>query len=374
MINVTIEKGERNKDMGVKFRKRLIDKVGFEACSVFDVNRDGIPDIVCGENWYEGPAFVKKHKICDITHDYEYYHDFSDYPMDVNGDGYLDIITGSWWGDGVFWRENPGLKGGEWTTRRIAVCKNVETIRCFDIDNCGTEEIFPNIPGSPQMFFKLVKDVNGLGTGKFTKHVIGESPSGHGMGFVDINGDGRTDIVLSNGWLEQPENLFLDMWIWHPEFDFGSASVPIIGYDVNGDGLTDLIVGQAHNYGLHWYEQTIKDGARAWIKHDIETSGSQYHDLQLCDIDNDGKLELITGARWRAHNGRDPGEDNPIGTYYFDEIDGGKFERVIIDYGDASEASGLGIYFWLADLNNNGWTDIVAPGKEGLYLFENLGE
>ena len=73
-----------------RFKKRLIDKVAFEACSVFDVNRDGALDIVCGENWYEGPDFTKKHKICDITFANEYHHDFSDYPMDVNGDGYLD--------------------------------------------------------------------------------------------------------------------------------------------------------------------------------------------------------------------------------------------------------------------------------------------
>jgi len=229
------------------------------------------------------------------------------------------------------------------------------------------------MPGSPQMFFKLIKDANGKGKGKFTKHVIGEIVSGHGIGFADINGDGKTDIILAKGWLEQPENLFLDMWIWHPEFDLGSASVPIIGYDVAGNGFTDIIVGQAHNFGLHWYEQIVKEGKREWVKHDIETTGSQYHDMQLCDIDNDGESELITGARWRAHNGNDPGENNPIGTYYFDNIKGGHFNRVVIDYGDASEASGLGIYFWLADLNGNGWTDIVAPGKEGLYLFENLG-
>ena len=359
--------------MVVKFKKRLIDKVAFEACSVFDVDCDGILDIVCGENWYEGPDFTKKHKICNITFDGNYHHDFSNYPMDVNGDGYPDIITGSWWGGGIYWRENPGPKGGEWTTHRIATGTNVETIRYFDIDGCGTEEIFPNMPGSPQMFFKLIKDANGKGKGKFTKHVIGEIVSGHGIGFADINGDGKTDIILAKGWLEQPENLFLDMWIWHPEFDLGSASVPIIGYDVAGNGFTDIIVGQAHNFGLHWYEQIVKEGKREWVKHDIETTGSQYHDMQLCDIDNDGESELITGARWRAHNGNDPGENNPIGTYYFDNIKGGHFNRVVIDYGDASEASGLGIYFWLADLNGNGWTDIVAPGKEGLYLFENLG-
>jgi len=81
---------------------------------------------------------------------------------------------------------------------------------------------------------------------------------------------------------------------------------------------------------------------------------------------------LITGKRYRAHLGRDPGAMDPVGTYYF-EIDGGRFRRVTLDYGPASKASGVGIYLWVADVDGNGWKDIVAPGKEGLYLFRNLG-
>jgi hypothetical protein len=52
----------------------------------------------------------------------------------------------------------------------------------------------------------------------------------------------------------------------------------------------------------------------------------------------------------------------------------GAFEKHVIDYGPASsDASGCGIYFWIADLSGNGYPDIIAPGKEGLYLFENVG-
>ena len=360
--------------MPVKFKKRLIDKGDFEAASVFDVNNDGVPDIVCGGYWYEGPDFTKKHKICDVEREGEYKKDFSSIPMDVNGDGWMDIITGSWWGEGLYWRENPGAKGGEWKTFLIGRTDSIETIRAYDIDGCGVPEIFPNTPGSPQAFFKLVTDDDGKGTGKFTRHVIGDKPSGHGMGFGDVNGDGRMDILLCDGWLEQPENLFLDRWIFHPDYSFPMASVPMLGYDVNGDGITDIIVGAGHGYGLYWLEQRIQpNGRRAFVTHTIDTEQSQYHDMQLRDIDNDGKPELVTGSRYRAHNGNDPGEHNPIGTFYFTGVDGGKFERVTLDFGDAREASGVGIYFWLHDLTGNGYPDIIAPGKEGLYLFENLG-
>jgi len=355
------------------FRKRRLSDDRYEACAVADVNGDGIPDIISGAWWYEGPDYERRHRICDIMAIDGYHDDFSDYPMDIDGDGRPDIVTGAWWGETLRWRRNPGPGGGEWETIDIDRCGSIETIRFVDIDGCGVPEIFPNTPGAPQAFYKLVRDAQGRGTGEFRKVVIGEADSGHGMGFADINGNGRIDVVLSGGWLEQPEDPYHTPWTFHPEFSLGSASVPILGYDVNGDGLTDLIVGQAHDYGLHWYEQRLAPGGvRTWTRHDIDLSGSQFHDLRLVDLDLDGEPELITGKRYRAHNDGDPGAHDPIGLYYY-KLRGGRFDKTVIDFGEAGEASGAGIYFWVEDLTGNGYPDIVAPGKDGLYLFENLG-
>jgi len=358
--------------MAIDFRKRRLSDAPYEACSVFDVNNDGILDIVSGAYWYEGPDFTQRHKICDLAAYAHYRDDFSDFPLDVDGDGRMDIITGSWWSGALNWRKNPGDSDSEWETIQIDPTSNIETIRYYDIDGCGVPEIFPNTPGAPQTFYKLITDEDGKGTGQFRKTVISEGPSGHGMGFADITGNGKMDIVLSGGWLEHPDDPFAGPWVFHPEFSLGSASVPVIGYDVNGDGLCDLIVGQAHDYGLHWYEQVrAEDGSRSWIKHEIDTTASQYHDLMLVDLDLDGELELVTGKRYLAHD-NDPGFDDPLFLYYF-KINGGAFEKHVIDYGPAGEGSGNGIYMWIQDVTGNGYPDIVAPGTDGLYLFENLG-
>ena len=52
--------------MPVKWKKRLISEDTYEAAGVFDVNNDGIPDIVSGEWWYEGPDYSSKHRIGDV--------------------------------------------------------------------------------------------------------------------------------------------------------------------------------------------------------------------------------------------------------------------------------------------------------------------
>jgi hypothetical protein len=115
-----------------------------------------------------------------------------------------------------------------------------------------------------------------------------------------------------------------------------------------------------------------EDGKRFFIRHVIDDQHAQYHDLQLCDIDGDGILELVTGKRYRAHCGNDPGDNDPVFIYSY-KINQGAFDREVIEEGDATAGfSGVGIYFWLQDLTGNGLPDLVATGKEGLYLFENM--
>ncbi len=356
-----------------KFEKIKISDTTYEAAAVFDVNSDGILDIVSGEYWFEGPDFALGHKICDVQQVDDYYDDFSDFPMDVNGDGFPDIITGGWWGETLRWRENPKGQPTEWVVHDIAKVGPIERACFHDIDGDGHLEVIPNTPGNPLRVFKLVRDAAGKGTGQFKQYTLSERPQSHGVGFGDLTGNGRVDVVMADGWFEAPKDPLTGEWQWHAEFNLESASVPVLVHDVNGDGLADLIVGQSHAYGLAWWEQgRDANGNRTWTKHDIDPDRSQYHDLQLADIDNDGEPELITGKRYYAHSGKDPGAEDPIGLYYF-KINGGAFERVTLDYGPAGQASGAGIYFWVEDLDGNGWKDIIAPGKDGLFLFKNLG-
>jgi len=353
----------------VKFRKLPIASESFESVDVFDVNNDGYLDLVSGAYWYVGPGFWDRHLIGQFERFDLYYDDFSTIPMDINGDGYTDFVSGGWFGKALRWHENPGTQKKQWPEHFIANTGNVETTRAWDVDDDGMNEIVPNTPENPLLVFRYDSTKKG-----FTKYTIADRQD-HGIGFGDINGDGRKDFVVSKGWLEAPADRWNGKWILHEEFDLGTASVPVIVADVNGDGLTDMISGMAHAYGLNWYEQKWdkKTKKRSWVKHAIDPFNSIYHCVMWEDIDGDGKPELITGKRFRAHDGKDPGEGDNIGLYYF-KWNGESFTKQVISYGPYGTGKGAGIYFSVADLRKTGRKDIIVAGKDGLCVFFNEGQ
>ena len=278
----------------------------FEAAGVLDVNRDGKLDIFCGGFWYEAPAW-KSHFVRDIKEEGNYFYDFANLPMDVDGDGWVDIANAAWHNKMVFWERNPGAKGRPWEVFQIDTPGNMETALAVDVNGDRQLDVLPNIM-SEAAWYEYHRDASAPGGAKWEKHPLPKEAAGHGIGSGHINKDGRCDIVAPKGWLEQTAT----GWQWHPEFDLGSTSIPILIHDVDGDGTPDIIWGLGHDYGMYWLQQKNVDGQRTWEKHLIDNSWSQPHFMVMADLDNDGKAELVTGKRYYAHNGNDPGENDPV--------------------------------------------------------------
>jgi hypothetical protein len=347
------------------FQKHTLDLGANESCAVADINGDGKADIISGENWYAAPAWTG-HKFRSLPFTNNYIDNFSDLPLDVNGDGHIDIVSCSWFSRRLTWSQNPGRGKGEWKEHMIESGSPVEFAFLVDLDNDGkAREVLPQF-GNPKTPLAWYESKNGV----FEKHVVSANSNGHGIGAGDINGDKRNDIITPKGWFEAPPDPRNGDWKWHPDFDLGSTGFLYV-LDVNKDGHNDLVTSMAHDYGIFWMESV--EGAK-WTKRMIDESWSQAHAMTLVDLNGDGQKDLVTGKRFMAHNGRDPGEKEPLGVYWYEFMkaaDGKTIEWVkhVVDY---SSRTGGGMQIPVMDLDGDGDHDFVVGGKSGLFLFENL--
>ena len=356
---------------GVRFRKVPLDLGANEAAAVFDVDRDGKPDVVCGPAWYRNSSW-KAFPVRDVLagDDAECCWEL---PFDVNGDGRTDLIAG---GGAIarveYWYENPGRAGRRWPPHEFLQRKAlIRDMVLIDLDGNGrVNDLLPNGNGSIQW----VQIAPGRAP-EFTLRRIGSKGKAHGIGTGDVNGNGRTDVVTPQGWYEQPERATSSAWKWHGEFRLpGKPGVPIHVLDLNGDRAADIVYGDAHGYGLWWLEQHAPDddgGKRSWTEHTIDTAFAQAYSIAFGDVNRDGRLDLVTGKRWRAANGADPGGNEPTCLFWFEHDGTGQnWKRHVIDF---NGGAGCGTGLQLADLDGDKDLDVVAPGKGGLYLFLNEG-
>lgn len=341
----------------------------FPAAAAIDVNQDERLDIVSGGWWYEAPSW-KKHYLREVQEIRGRYDDYSNLPLDVNGDGRLDFISANYRSESIFWIENIGPNAGAWPTHRITTPGHMETGRLFDIDGDGHLDLLP--AGKKFAAWWSIDSTTSLPT--WTRHDLPIQLAGHGIGFGDINGDGRGDVVGDNGWAKAPEDRVKGRWEWQPEFVLHrDASIPILAHDVDRDGDTDIIWGRGHRTGLYWLEQmedSERASGRSWQMHAIDTEWSQLHTLLLADLDNDGRDEIVTGKRYLGHDGKDPGEYDPmvVLAYQFDD-ESRTWRRNVLDWGSRA---GMDLDAKAVDLDADGDVDLLCPTRGGLCLLENL--
>jgi len=336
-----------------------------EGSAVFDVDNDGILDIVAGSHWYRGPGFEKQPRFRDLRVEGEFVSNGCDHPLDINGDGWTDVVSNGWVGDqNIYWYQNPGTPGVIWNKHLLIESENTEFTFLEDIDGDGDPDLIPSHWERSDLCWY---ENNG---GSFKKRLIYPDAERHGIGFGDINGDGRKDVVTMYGWFEAPEDVVEGEWIPHTEFGIEThhASMPILVYDVNADGRNDVIYGEAHAYGFYWVEQK-EEGS--WARHVIDESWSQVHCIQLFDINEDGDPDLVAGKRLRGHSGEDPGSADPLGIYWYDiDRESQSFRKHVISY---NARIGTGMQMHMVSLNRDDTDkDIVVSGKSGLFVLENM--
>ena len=249
----------------------------------------------------------------------------------------------------------------------VAEPGSMETGRLADVDGDGQMDILPN--GTKFAAWWSFDSTGDRGP-VWKRHDLPAEAAGHGIGFGDIDGDGRGDVVTPRGWFRAGENPRTDRWTMMSEFRLHrDAGLPILVLDVDRDGDADIVWGRGHQCGLYWLEQRREGDRREWQQHTIDTEMTQVHSLLLGDVDGDGSADVVAGTRYHGHDGKDLGEHNPlrIAAYSFQ-----KKTRTFRRYSVSNHPrAGVGLDPKLVDLDGDGDLDVICADRSGLYLARN---
>jgi len=263
--------GQVKKTPVITWKKTVLDKAfRSEGVAVADVNKDGKPDVIVGDVWYEAPDWkvhiIRENRTFKPAEGYsECFGCFAD---DFNGDGWVDVLIMPFPGKACYWYENPGKKGGPWKEHMVTHSACNETPLYADLFGDGKRVAIMGVQpkgqeNMGQMFWlRPGKDPTQLWEhhpisvlSEKGKIVPGTFRFSHGLGVGDVNGDGRNDVITTGGWWEQPaERESAQPWKFHAA-DLEPACADMYALDIDGDGKNDVISTSAHNFGMWWHQQ-----------------------------------------------------------------------------------------------------------------------
>ncbi len=356
------------------FTKQIIhDDFISEGVATADFNKDGQKDVLAGSLWFEAPEW-QAHEIRPLgSFDYAkgYSDSFLNFTTDVDQDGWEDAIIFGFPGQGVHWYRNPGADPGHWSEHLIDSNACNESPLMADVDEDGRPDLVfanqsngtmcwvksPTQPGQTQWQKFIVSAEDAPGTHRFA----------HGLGLADVNKDGRKDILIKEGWWEAPTNRQSSPWDFHA-VDLGEDCSQMYTYDFDDDGDLDVLSSSAHKFGIWWHESDGQAPDPSFRRHLIDSSYSQTHGIALTDLNGDDLPDLITGKRYFAHLGKDPGGLDPV-VIYWHEFSRDKDNRPQWVARQIDDDSGIGLQVVVEDVNGDGKLDILNANKKGVIVF-----
>ncbi len=409
----------------ITWKKTQLDNVfRSEGVTAADFDNDGRLDIAAGSIWFRqasaggqeaatangrssansDPSSLishpsshwQAHSILEAPAEFNingYSESFMNWAEDFNGDGRLDLIVVDFPGKQTWWFENPGASGSAsnvpqpstlnpqpaWPRHELTPVTNNESPQYLDLTGDGRRELVFGFEGGHIGFAS--PQTHPAARWKLTPVSLPGSPGtdrfSHGLGIGDLNGDGRKDVLVTEGWWEASADPTQLPWTFHAA-PFGKPCSHMYVYDFDADGDADVLSASAHDFGIWWHEQirlAATEGSANesdWVTHEIDTSFSETHAVCFADLNGDGLPDFVTGKRWWSHNGHGPGADGPAVLYWYEfSREGGKpaWTRHTID-----EDSGVGTQFEVADINGDGRLDVATSNKKGTFLFEQVRE
>ncbi|HZV06108.1 MAG TPA: FG-GAP-like repeat-containing protein [Gemmataceae bacterium] len=300
---------------------------------VVDLDKDGIPDILVanlgnflptdrrcgsviwlrglGEGRFEPITLLKnKGRIADVQ------------AADFNGDGKLDLLVASfgWESIGeIYYLENhtTDWKKPDFTVKLLDDRHGTIHVPIADLNGDGKPDFIALISQEHETIVAFVND----GKGNFEKRTLYKAPhpgyGSSGIQLVDLNGDGKLDVLYTNGdvldgpfllkpyhgvqWLENKGNLTFQH---HPLTPMYGVHRAVAG-DLDGDGDNDIVAvsflppehfpqrAEKKIDAIIVLEQTAPG---VFVRHSLEKENCDYVSCALGDVFSSGKLDLVTGS------------------------------------------------------------------------------
>ena len=323
------------------YRHRFIDQekpaTGTDILAV-DLTHDGLKDVLCGRWWWKTPSWERR-EIPGIEQVHCAY--------DIDGDGVEEIIASK----GV-----PGKSGYGTLTSELCWLKAVDAEQGqWEEHPIGTgvgdwahgSLVAPVLPGgglalligyhsaekgdNPELF-EIPEDPT---QAPWPQRELADIPYGEEFLCCDMDGDGVLDLVAGPWWLEnRGDGTFAP----HQMAVIADAARIAI-MDVNGNGRPDVVLGEEHLVvdetsgmmefsRLIWLENPPDPKAGLWPLHQIDTVRCP-HSVGIGDLDGDGELEIVVGE----HDPRRTTYRTQCRTYVYKKADaaGRSWKRWTID-------------------------------------------